>query len=594
MRRIVLFILLTYASAWATSLNQAYQEGSQTANAHANQSIDILRSLNLSQFPGYEAYVPQERYYQGVTQQGTSMQSDAAKSNELNQAVQQSFNQLPYYQVNSQTARMQQLHEIAEHGDEIMQGKDTQQTKCSLKPKQCQYSWQEKICYSGKQLGRISCMQQLHIDLLPNQTESYTLFIRSSKQRRSYSIQINWAVPNTCKFGKVPCYILYKNGIEAPPASLKDCAMVKLAISDLGGNAKLKDMPTCQNTSFILNIGPCTKGRCRVPLTLNVNLTWEVYQGREYWDDQCSYPEQAKFCHLKENLNCIEGYQTRKIGEVYFTRSCWKKRAVYECSQSNVNSCEQLKSEGCEQTEVACVSPQTEGCQLFKQQYQCPLNTCTDNQLICGQNAFCLDGNCSSHEYSPSNDAEFKQAISALSASSQASKEFNGTSQFLFKGQKLECSDDIAGFKNCCRDSGWGIDLNLAHCTNSEKQLGQAKENKLVVATGQYCYKRVKFPGGSACVSTHKTYCVFQSKLARIIQEQGRYLQLHINFGYGKHSNCSGLTPQQLQLIHFENIDFSEFYQDIQNRQKQPDWQQTTNGINQRLKDFYQQGEVNG
>ncbi|ARM32537.1 type-F conjugative transfer system mating-pair stabilization protein TraN [Legionella longbeachae] len=598
MKRIVFLMSIWTFSVWAADLNKAYQEGSQTATSHANQSTELLKSLNLSEFPGYESHVPQENYYQGVTQQGTRLEADAQKPNELNQEVQQSFNQLPYYQMNMQTARMQQLNQIAEHGDEIMQGKDTQQTKCSLQPKQCQYSWQEKTCRVGKQLGTLSCIQQLHIDLLHHKTEQYTLYLRATKHQLSYKMQVNWSQPNTCKQGIIPCYILYKDGKEALPSALNaDCAMVKLGVSDSKGYTTLQEKPTCQKNSFTLSVGKCRLGYCQVPYTHSVNLSWEVYQGQEYWDDQCTslvQQEQKGSCHLKEALKCIESNQKRIIGELSYFRACWKKKAVYQCGQSNTESCDVLKAQGCDQINSRCVEQQESKCVLFEQRFQCPIKQCTDNQLICGQEAFCLDGNCSAHDYQPSNDADFKKAIAALSAASQAPQEFNGASNFLFKGQKLECSDDMMGFKNCCRDSGWGIDLNLAHCTDSEKQLGQAKENKLVVATGSYCYKRVKLPIGSVCKSTHKTYCVFQSKLARIIQEQGRYKQLHIDFGHGKHSNCVGITPQQLQLIHFESIDFSEFYQDIQDKQKQPDWQKTTKGISQRINDFYQQGEVNG
>lgn len=136
--------------------------------------------------------------------------------------------------------------------------------------------------------------------------------------------------------------------------------------------------------------------------------------------------------------------------------------------------------------------------------------------------------------------------------------------------------------------------LELAQCSDAEKKLGKARENKLVVPTGEYCFKRKKLPIGSVCVDHHQTYCVFQSKLARMVQVQGRRDQLHIGFGQNKYSNCSGITPEQLQLIHFEAIDFSEFYEEVKNKQKQPDYQQTANGISQRLNQFYNQGDING
>jgi conjugal transfer mating pair stabilization protein TraN len=216
------------------------------------------------------------------------------------------------------------------------------------------------------------------------------------------------------------------------------------------------------------------------------------------------------------------------------------------------------------------------------------------DEMVQGQKGFCLDGSCSNHDYEAAKDEDFKKGISALSSAAEASKNFNASSGYIFKGQLMECSNDIAGIKNCCRDTGWGIDLNLVHCTDHEKNLGLAKQNNRVVATGEYCYKRKKLPVGSVCVSRHKTYCVFQSKLARIVQEQGRRNQLNINFGWGQYSNCQGITPAQMQSIHFEGIDFSEVYQDIQNKQNQPDVDQATAKMSERFKDYYQQGEANG
>jgi len=595
----LIFGLCSLALA-ASDLNQAYQEGNQVANGHANQSVDLLKSLDVAQFPGFEPNLPQEQYYQGVTQQGTQLESDAQKvqsTNEASVAVKESFNQLPYYQINTNSENMQRLNQIAEHGDDIMRGNTTDKTTCSLKPQQCQYLWQEKTCLTSKNSGPLSCSQKLNINLVPYKTESYNLYLRGNLMNRPYSIRVNLPKTNTCKQGVSPCYTIYKDAKEAPPIQLPtDCAMIKISLVDNKGYVLVKETATCANHSLLLSVGKCILGYCQVPYAHTVTLTLEIYRGEESWDNQCislENKEKEGFCHIKEALTCTEPNETRVIGDIPYTRLCWKKKAVYECGSQKVDSCQLLIDQRCEQTHSTCIEEASAQCVTYQQSYQCPMNQCTDNQLICGNDAFCLDGNCSSHEYSPSDETDFKKAMSALSAASEASKDFDGKSQFIFKGQMLECSDDIAGIKNCCRDSGWGIDLNLMHCSDSEKQLGKAKENKLVVATGKYCKKRVKFPGGSICTSTHKTYCVFQSKLARIVQEQGRRNQLHIGFGSGKHSNCSGITPEQLQLIHFESIDFSEFYQDIQNKQKQPDYQQTTSGISKRLQEFYQQGDVN-
>lgn len=275
-------------------------------------------------------------------------------------------------------------------------------------------------------------------------------------------------------------------------------------------------------------------------------------------------------------------------------RPCAKQLNSDECGSQEQSPCDALMLDGCEQIGSMCVHEEAGYCATYQQTYQCPLNQCSENQLICGEDAFCLEGDCSKRDYIPAQDGEFKKAISALSAASEASKDFDGNTNFVFKGQLLECSKAVAGVKNCCRNSGWGIDLNLAHCNDMEKKLGKARENKLVVPTGEYCAKRKKLPIGSICVDQHETFCVFQSKLARIVQEQGRHTQLGIGFGKGKYSNCSGITPEQMQLIKFENINFSEFYEEIQHKLKSPNTQQTTSQISQRLKDFYNQGDTHG
>ncbi|WP_131775009.1 conjugal transfer protein TraN [Legionella anisa] len=406
----LMWLFLLCSAAHASEVMTTYKEGEQIGSQQAHQPVDVLKSLDVRQFPGFQPNLPQEHYYQGVDHPDTQLNTDAKriqKTNETAVAVQDSANQLPYYQINPHSETMTRLHQIADHGDEIMHGKNTSQTKCSLKPKECLYQWQERTCITDKKS----------------------------------------------------------------------------------------------------------------------------------------------------------------------------------------NSCAKLIEQGCEQSFSVCTQYTQGQCLSFKQNYQCPLSQCSEYQLLCGKDAFCLEGQCSKHEYQEAKEEDFNKGVSSLSAAKAAAQGFNSKNLFIFTGQRMECSNNIAGIKNCCRDSGWGIDLNLVHCSESEKKLGKAKENKLVVATGGYCHKRIKFPGGSKCVSRHNTYCVFPSKLARIIQEQGRRNQLGISFGEGQYSNCSGITAQQLQLIHFDSINFSEFYDEVQANLNKPNQNKTTNQMKDRLQRFYQQGE---
>jgi len=115
----------------------------------------------------------------------------------------------------------------------------------------------------------------------------------------------------------------------------------------------------------------------------------------------------------------------------------------------------------------------------------------------------------------------------------------------------------VLGFSNCCKDSGWGLDLSLAQCSEQELLLGQKREAGQCHYIGSYCSNKSFF----GCLARKNTYCCFNSKLGRIIQEQGR-AQLGIGWGSAKNPECRGFTPQELTSIDFANIDFTEFYAD--------------------------------
>lgn len=586
----------------AENVHQSYKDGEQFASAHQQHSVDILKSLNVRDIPGYQANVPQEQYYGGVTQKNTRLESDAQSemlTNKMGKEVVEGFNQRPSYRINPNSESMQKLHRIAEQGDAIMRGQNTGTTTCTLKPQQCNYTWQEKTCLSTKETGALRCAKHLRLDVIPYKTETYRLYLRHKRMsHRPYKVLVNLNQTDTCTQGKSTCYTLYQGSQVASPIVFPEhCVSVKISITDKKGLVLIEKTVSCKDKTLSLKVGKCVLGHCRAPYTHTVSMTVESYQSKEYWDNQCQHLEQKTkegFCHVTQSLTCVEPNKTRVINEVPFTRACWKERASYVCGGQGENTCDFTQLNQCEQSASACVKEKEGRCMTFKQTYQCPINQCTNNELICGQDAFCLEGDCSTPHYKPSDENEFKKAMSSLSAVADASKTFDGNANYLFKGQKMECSDLMLDVANCCRDEGWGIDLNLVHCSDEEKKLGKDRENKLVVPTGRYCYKRKKFPGGSVCVESHQTFCVFQSKLARIVQEQGRRNQLGIDFGYGQYSNCSGITPEQMQLIRFEHIDFSEFYQDIKGKMKEPNYQQTANGIGERLKDFYSQGDING
>ncbi|HHP2104829.1 TPA: conjugal transfer protein TraN, partial [Klebsiella pneumoniae] len=87
-----------------------------------------------------------------------------------------------------------------------------------------------------------------------------------------------------------------------------------------------------------------------------------------------------------------------------------------------------------------------------------------------------------------------------------------------FTGKAKFCKKFAAGFSNCCKDSGWGQDVGLARCSSEEKALAKAKKDKLTVSIGEFCSKKVL----GICLEKKRSYCQFDSKLAQIVQQQGR------------------------------------------------------------------------
>lgn len=115
--------------------------------------------------------------------------------------------------------------------------------------------------------------------------------------------------------------------------------------------------------------------------------------------------------------------------------------------------------------------------------------------------------------------AQFVESASRLAALKDASQQFNGS--FIFNGVMGECRQKPADFLNCCTQKGWGKDLHMADCHEHEKQLNKAIEEKRAIAVGHYCKERYSKALGHGCKEKRQTYCVFSSKLARLIQEKG-------------------------------------------------------------------------
>jgi len=289
------------------------------------------------------------------------------------------------------------------------------------------------------------------------------------------------------------------------------------------------------------------------------------------WQSQCSL---TQGCELVSQ-QCLEGPQTRNINGVPTYLDCWKYQLNYQCSSTD--TCAALPTD-CQTVSTQCSLKLNGVCIEEQLTKSCPEKTCSTTSLQCLDTTFCLDGDC--YQGQPTQSAEFDQSAAGLAAISEAAKGL-GDPPLIFAGQGMQCTDKAFGFADCCKDSGWGTNLGIAQCSAEEKSLGQAKEQGIAIALGEYCADKVL----GVCTRKKKTYCVYGSKLARLIQEQGVKGQLGISLGSPEHPICDPITPEQLQQINFEHIDFSDFYADMHRNTNLP----SASEIQQRLQSAYQQ-----
>lgn len=90
-------------------------------------------------------------------------------------------------------------------------------------------------------------------------------------------------------------------------------------------------------------------------------------------------------------------------------------------------------------------------------------------------------------------------------------------------------------------------------CDSAEQVMAMKRGQNLCVHIETYCSKKVL----KVCVEKKERHCCFNSKLAKIINRQGRaQLGMPMN-------SCGGFNQAQLQALDFSRIDLSEFIADI-------------------------------
>ena len=107
------------------------------------------------------------------------------------------------------------------------------------------------------------------------------------------------------------------------------------------------------------------------------------------------------------------------------------------------------------------------------------------------------------------------------------------------------------------------VEFMTRSCDQTDIETAMLRASGYCVELGEYC--RVKWFG--SCVQKAIRHCCFNSKLARIVQEQGRPQLVGFGgFGTPDAPNCRGFTPAEFQALDFGKIDLSEYYGELQGR----------------------------
>ncbi len=319
---------------------------------------------------------------------------------------------------------------------------------------------------------------------------------------------------------------------------------------------------SCKGSNWIRNYQICGPSTQTIKANLSCSSGFTLSGGNCIknvftWKTDCSLLKDCK----KTNQVCIEGPQTRIINGIPTYLDCWKYQVNHRCELTD--SCASLPKD-CKEQSRSCSLKQNGVCVEEEINKSCPEQSCRTTKLECGEQSFCLDGDCYVEE--PKLNGNFDKSAAALAGLAEAVKDV-GDPPKIFTGKPMQCDKKPIGFNDCCKDSGWGQGLG-AQCSEEEKALGKAKEKGLTLYVGQYCAKKVL----GVCTRKKRSYCVYDSKLAKIIQAQGSIGQLGKGLGSAKNPTCAALTPDELGQINFAHIDFAEFYPEMHAKSNLPNF----------------------
>lgn len=597
MKRAILMSVLAIATTMASvnafaDADAQYRAGVDFARQVQGQGESSLKNFNPSaSIPNYTASPGEKKYYGGVTATGDgALKADGTTgwtTNEATKAVTDSFVNNPKEPISPDAPFIKASQDVQSRADTII-GK-TGQTQC------------EAQNISRSEFTNYTCERDLLVEQACTRTASITGHYEDTSETKQIVIQSQnisfasseagytgtWTAPVTGKVvAATATYSWNKRLAFSNPNWFMRVTTPFGLISmdnDTGSLALSSGMQLKKGAGMVFSIrtrrnNPTTDSiwkhsnmRYSFTVTLQIEIPAKKWVPDVVWNESCPF---SKSEGTLKKTECIEPGSTKTVvvdGVSYpVTQACWKYKDTYMTQAADNGTCKTyMNNPACTLASRTCAftAEDGSGCLHEYATYSCETRT-SGQVMICGGDTFCLDGDCERAQNGKNND--FAPVVSALAALAAAGKDvaaINSVNVRAFTGSAKFCKKFAAGFSSCCKDGGWGQDVGLARCSSEEKALGKAKENKLTVSIGEFCSKKVL----GVCLEKKRSYCQFDSKLAQIVQQQGRNGQLHIGFGKASSPDCRGITQTELQQIKFDKLDFSNFFDDLQKNKKIPD-----------------------
>ena len=124
----------------------------------------------------------------------------------------------------------------------------------------------------------------------------------------------------------------------------------------------------------------------------------------------------------------------------------------------------------------------------------------------------------------------------------------------------------------------------LSTCSNEENQVAVLRGKGICHSTGSWCSVQVPLIG--LCLETKQSFCCFNSKLALLVNEQGRP-QIGKSWGSAQSPDCSGFSVTQVGQLNFSAMNLSAAFADMMSNVNMPSQSAMMAQANSKISAFY-------